>query len=62
MSKGEEMVSKVNYTLDSMMDKYEQLQNQLEEGEENRVKHLAELARRYVLLGRLNTCKKTKCI
>ena len=45
MSKGEEMVSKVNYTLDNMIDKYEQLQNKLEEVEENRIKQLAELTR-----------------
>ena len=46
MSKGEEMVSKVNYTLDSMIDKYEQLQNKLEEAEENRINQLAELTRK----------------
>ena len=45
MSKGEEMVSKVNYTLDNMIDKYEQLQNKLEEAEENRIKQLTELTR-----------------
>ena len=45
MSKGEEMVSKVNYTLDNMIDKYEQLQNKLEEAEEIRIKQLAELTR-----------------
>ena len=46
MSKGEEMVSKVNYTLDSMIDKYEQLQNQLEKMETERVKQLADLTRK----------------
>ena len=45
MSKGEEMVSKVNYTLDNMIDKYEQLQNKLEEAEEIRIKQLTELTR-----------------
>ena len=46
MGKGDEMVSKVNYTLDSMIDKYEQLQNKLEKMEADRVGQLAELTRK----------------
>ena len=50
MSKGEEMVSKVSYTLESMIDKYKQLQDKLEKMQAGRVKQLAQLTQRVRLI------------
>ncbi len=46
MSESEEMIQKVSYTLDSMIDKYEQLQEQADSMQAERIKQLAMLTRR----------------
>ena len=46
MSESEEMIQKVSYTLDSMIDKYEQLQEQADGMQAERIKQLAMLTRK----------------
>ena len=45
LSPGEEIVAKVNFTLEGLMDKYEHLQQKLDQLQGERVTQLAQLTR-----------------